>query len=103
MNKEVQSFIKQCTICQACKYDTTAQPGLLQPLSITKEMWLDISMDFIEGLPKSQGKEVIWVVVDGLSKYAHFIPLSHPYTAEDVAQAYVDNIFKLHELPNSSQ
>ena len=52
-------------------------------------------MDFIEGLPKSQGKEVIWVVVDRLSKYTHFVALSHPYSAEDVAQAYLDNIFNL--------
>jgi len=58
-------------------------------------------MDFIEGLPKSHGKEVIWVVVDRLSKYVHFVTLSHPYSAEDVAQAYLDNIFKLHGLPNS--
>jgi len=79
MNKEVQEFIQQCTICQACKYDTSAQPSLLQPLSIPGEVWVDISMDFIEGLPKSQCKEVIWVVVDRLSKYAHFVALSHPY------------------------
>jgi len=52
-------------------------------------------MNFIEGLPKSQGKEVIWVVVDRLSKYTHFVALSHPYSAEDVAQAYLDNIFNL--------
>lgn len=54
---------------------------------------MDISMDFVEGLPPSQGKTVIFVVVDQLSKYAHFIPLSHPYTALEVAQAYLDNIF----------
>jgi hypothetical protein len=61
--------------------------------------WKPISMDFIEGLPKSQGKEVILVVVDRLTKYAHFISLSHPYTASDIAQIFLDNIFKLQGLP----
>ena len=87
MNKEVQQFITLCTICQACKYDTSAHPGLLQPLPTPDEVWVDIFMDFIEWLPKSQGKEVIWVAVDRLSKYAHFIALAHPYSAKDAAQA----------------
>jgi len=58
-------------------------------------------MDFIEGLPKSFGKEVIFVVVDRFSKYAHFAALSHPYTALDVAQAYLDHVFKLRGWPQS--
>lgn len=56
-------------------------------------------MDFVDGLPSSQGKLVIYVVVDRLSKYAHFIPLSHPYTASTFAKAFLDNIYKLHGLP----
>jgi transposase InsO family protein len=58
-------------------------------------------MDFIEGLPKSQGKEVILVVVDRLTKSAHFIPLSHPYTVHSMSQAFIDNVFKLHGPPIS--
>jgi transposase InsO family protein len=56
-------------------------------------------MDFIEGLPKSNGEEVILVVVDRLTKFAHFVPLSHPYTVQTIAQAFIDNVMKLHGAP----
>jgi len=101
MHKSVQNFLRQCTVCQACKYDKSANPSLLQTLPIPQEVWVEISMDFVEGLHKSQGKDVIWVVVDRLSKYAHLMALSHPYCAEIMEQSYLDNIFKLHGLPGS--
>ena len=56
-------------------------------------------MDFIEGLPKSQLKSIILVVVDRLTKYVHFIALSHPYTASKVASVYMQFVFKLHGMP----
>ena len=58
-------------------------------------------MDFIEGLPKSQGYNVILVVVDRLTKYAHFVAVKHPYTASAIVQLFLDNIVKLHGLPQS--
>lgn len=53
-------------------------------------------MDFIEGLLKSNGQGVIWVIVDCMSKYAHFIILSHPFTASSLAQGFLDQVYKLH-------
>lgn len=96
LSKQVRQFVRNCQVCQASKSETVAYPGLLQPLPIPREVWIDVSMDFITGLPKSEGKDVILVVVDRLSKYAHFVALSHPYSAVTVAQAYLDNVFKLH-------
>jgi hypothetical protein len=61
--------------------------------------WQLITMDFIEALPRSEGKDTILVVVDKLTKYAHFIPLSHPFTAKTIVQIFIDNVFKLHGLP----
>ena len=58
-------------------------------------------MDFITGLPKSGKKSVIMVVVDRLSKYAHFCALPHPFTPTLVAQYFMDQIFKLHGMPTS--
>nr|GEV89579.1 reverse transcriptase [Tanacetum cinerariifolium] len=75
--------------------------GLLQPLPIPNGIFSDVSMDFIGGLPKVKGKDTIFVVVDRLTKYAHFVLLGHPFLAEDVAQVFIDNIYKLHGCLNS--
>jgi len=93
--------VRQCVVCQSCKYNTSPSPDLLQPIQIPKGVWKDVSMDFIKGLHKSFGKEVIFVVVDRFSKYAHFPALSHPFSTMDVAQAYLDHVFKLHGWPKS--
>ena len=101
LKKEVRALVRSCNICQQFKSDTSAYLGLLQPLPIPETIWSDISMDFLEGLPVAKGKSVILVVVDRLSKYAHFLALSHPYSATSVAQLFLENIYKLHGLSNS--
>jgi hypothetical protein len=88
-------------VCQRNKGETFKSPGTLQLLPIPIVIWKDISMDFITGLPKSGNKYVIMVVVDFLSKYAHFCTLQHPFTTSTVDQIFMDQVFKLHGMPHS--
>lgn len=73
------SYLRRCKVCQSCKYDTTASPWLLQPLPIPETVWIDITIDFIDRLPIFFWKSVILVVVDRLSKAAHFMAFTHLY------------------------
>lgn len=75
--------------------------GLLQPLDVPSQVWADISLDFVEGLPKVHRKSVILTVVDRFSKCAHFIPLGYPYTVASVARAFFADIVRLHGFPVS--
>jgi hypothetical protein len=85
MRRLVQDFVRACKTCQRFKSEHLHPAGLLQPLSVPSAVWADIAMDFVEALPRVHGKTIILSVVDRFSKYCHFIPLAHPYTAESVA------------------
>jgi hypothetical protein len=67
MKKSVELFVTQCAVCQRAKGERCKYPGLLAPLPIPDMAWTFISMDFVEGLPKSGNKNVILVVVGKLS------------------------------------
>jgi hypothetical protein len=77
MRGMVKDYLKECDVCQKFKNDCMKPSGLLQPLPIPTRIWTDISKDFIEGLPSSNGYSVIMVAVDRLIKYAHFMALKH--------------------------
>lgn len=100
MKEDLLLWVKKCDVCARNKSSPGLYPGLLQPLPIPRQAWTYISMDFIEGLPKSLEKDVIWVVVDRFTKYSHFIALSHPYTSQSIAKSFLD-VYKLHGLPVS--
>ncbi|GKB89525.1 ty3-gypsy retrotransposon protein [Tanacetum coccineum] len=85
----------------AIKHPNHKPYGLLQPLPTPSQPWHDISMDFITQLPPSKGKSCIWVIVDRLSKYAHFISLPPNYTAVTLASLFMHEIYRLHGLPKT--
>lgn len=101
MNRDIKDFVSQCLICQQAKASTARPAGLLHPLPIPAQIWEDISMDFITGLPNSNAYSAILVVVDRLSKYSHFTALKSDYTAAKVAEIFINTMVKLHGSPKS--
>jgi hypothetical protein len=100
VKQDICTFVAECDTCQFSKGETVKITITLQPLPIPP-IWMDISMDFIVGLPKSGNKSVIMVVVDHISKYVHLCALQHLFKTSTLAQIFMDNIFKLHGMPHS--
>jgi len=100
MRQLVQDLVRSCVTCQRYKSEHLHPAGLL-PLPVPQGVWMDIGLDIVEALPRVRGKSVIFTVVARFSKYCHFIPLGHPYSAESVAQAFFTDIVRLHGVPQS--
>ena len=101
MKKLVSRYIKQCDKCQRNKVPRHKPYGLLQPLSVPNKPWKSIGMDFIVGLPPAQDFNSILCVVYRLTKMAHFIPCRDNIKATELATLFIDNVFKLHGLPET--
>jgi transposase InsO family protein len=99
MKRETARYVSECDTCRKVKVDYMKPEGLLQPLSIPEWKWEDISMDFIVGLPMTAYKfDSIWVIIDRLSKSAHFIPVHTNYKVQKYAGIYIARVLCLHEV-----
>ena len=102
MKRDIVDFIAKCPNCQQVKYEHQRPGGTLQRMPIPEWKWGRIAMDFVVGLPKRLGKfDSIWVIVDRLTKSAHFIPVKVTYNAEKLAKIYISEIVRLHGVPLS--
>jgi hypothetical protein len=101
LRDDVEAYVRTCLVCQQDKVENQPPAGLLQPLQIPEKPWEGVSMDFIVGLPKSEGCTSILVVVDRLSKYAEFIPAPKECTAEVTAKLFMRHVVKYWGLPAS--
>ena len=101
MRHDISQFIRNCQVCQRIKPARHAPYGYLKPLSVPQRRWDSLSMDFIVGLPKSKSFDAIWVVVDRLTKMAHFVPCNSTVDAPKLASLFKSHIFKHHGLPSN--
>uniref|UniRef100_A0A3Q3ALY7 Gypsy retrotransposon integrase-like protein 1 n=1 Tax=Kryptolebias marmoratus TaxID=37003 RepID=A0A3Q3ALY7_KRYMA len=96
---DVKEFVTACSTCAHFKSSNQPPAGLLQPLAIPSRPWSHISLDFVTGLPPSQGNTVILTIIDRFSKSAHFIPLPKLPTALETAKILTQQVFRLHGIP----
>lgn len=102
MKREVAQFVAQCLTCQRIKVEHQRPGGLLQPLPIPEWKWEHITMDFVTSLPRtSRGNDSVWVIVDRLTKSAHFLAYKTGITLEQLAELYIQEIVRLHGIPVS--
>ena len=102
MKREIAAFVSRCLICQQVKAERQKPSGLLEPLPIPVWKWDHITMDFVFSLPRTrEGHDGIWVIVDRLTKSAHFLPVGKKYTLDKLAELYVNEIVRVHGVPES--
>jgi len=100
--KEIVEFVYVCLICQKSKIEHQKPSGLMQPLFVPEWKWDNISMDFVGALSKtSKGFDSIWVIVDHLTKSAHFVPIKTGMFVAKLAEIYIEQIVRLHGIPSS--
>ncbi|KAI5340425.1 hypothetical protein L3X38_019699 [Prunus dulcis] len=102
MKKEIADYVRKCLVCQQVKAKRQRPSGLLQPLPIPEWKWEHLTMDFVFKLPRTRNKhDGVWVIVDRLTKSAHFLPVRANYTLNKLAQLFIDEIVRLHGVPVS--
>ncbi|GJT96967.1 putative reverse transcriptase domain-containing protein [Tanacetum coccineum] len=100
MKADIATYVSKCLTCAKVKAEHQKSSGLLQQPEILVWKWERITMDFITKLPRSSsGYDSIWVIVDRLTKYAHFIPMNEKYKMEKLTRLYLKEIVYRHRVP----
>ncbi|GJV29829.1 putative reverse transcriptase domain-containing protein [Tanacetum coccineum] len=102
MKAEIATYVSKCLTCAKVKAEHQKPSGLLQQPEIPEWKWEKITMDFVSGLPRTpSGYDSIWVIVDRLTKSAHFLPMKKTDSIEKLAQLYLKEIVCKHGVPTS--
>ena len=102
MKRHVGDFVRRCLTCQQVKAEHQKPAGLLQPLEVDEWKWEHVTMDFVTHLPRTQQKhDAVWVIVDRLTKSAHFLAVLMTFSLERFCRLYIREIVRLHRVPVS--
>ena len=102
MKRHVGDLVRRCLTCQQVKAEHQKPAGLLQPLEVAEWKWEHVTMDFMTHFPQtSQGHDAVWVIVDRLTKSAHFLLVRMTFTLERFCWLYIREIVQLHGVPVS--
>ena len=100
--RHVGDFVRRCLTCQHIKAEHQKLTGLLQPLEVAEWKWEHVTMDFVTHLPRTQQRyDAVWVIVDRLTKSAHFLAVRMTFTLERFYRLYIREIVQLHGVPVS--
>ena len=102
MKRHVGDFVRRRLTCQQVKSEHQKPAGLLQPFKVVEWKWKHITMNFLTHLPRTPRRhDVVWVIVDRLTKMAHFLAMRMTFTLEEFCRLYVSEIVRLHGVPIS--
>ena len=97
MKTEITDYVSRCAVCQQVKAERKKPFGLIQPLPVPQWKWENVTMDFVYKLPSTRnGYDGVWVIVDWLTKSAHFIPMMEKYSLNKLAEWFITKIVKYH-------
>jgi hypothetical protein len=100
MESDIARYVSECDVCRRVKAEHQRPAGFLQPLKIPKWKWDNVEMDFVTAFPNSRkGNDAIFVVIDRLSKVAHFLPMKETIYASQLAELYTAKIVSFHGVP----
>ena len=102
MKRHIRDFVRRCLRCQRVKAEHQKPAGLLHPLEVAEWKWEHITMDFVTHFPRTpQRHDAVWVIVDRLTKSAHFLAVRMTFTLERFCRLYSREIVPIHGVPVS--
>jgi hypothetical protein len=101
MKKDLDRHVRNCHTCQWSKATHRKTYGFLRPLEVPEQPWMNLNMDFIVGLPESDGFNTVWIVVNCLTKIQQWVRCTDKVDGQKMGEMFMKEVFRLHRLPKT--